>query len=157
MAPHAGCQRLELDVRQAGVTSFNLVPGKRLSSLPHVRRMRVRLDGSTMGRFSLPMPRLEELSLPETKKNFAPLAAYCVWVSQARNARSAPFPALRRLSVTTAALVWHTSTSERTIAMRCGRHASALLLLRARLPACVPACAWSCLAVAAGICDGTLL
>ncbi|KAI7843344.1 hypothetical protein COHA_003041 [Chlorella ohadii] len=110
VAPHAGCQRLELDVRQAGVTSFNLVPGKRLSSLPHVRRMRVRLDGSTMGRFSLPMPRLEELSLPETRKNFAPLAAYCVWVSQARNARSAPFPALRCLSVTTAALVWHTST-----------------------------------------------
>lgn len=113
VAPHAACERLEIDWRTTGGQGFDLVPTKRLASLPHVRRMRARLDEGTMARFSLPMPRLEELTLPETPEMFAPIVSRAVGLVPPSNARSQPFPVLRRLSVTTRALVLHTSTSKR--------------------------------------------
>ncbi|KAI7843345.1 hypothetical protein COHA_003042 [Chlorella ohadii] len=110
VAPHAACERLEIDWCTTGGQGFDLVPTKRLPSLPHVRRMRACLDEGTMARFSLPMPRLEELTLPETPEMFAPIVSRAVGLVPPSNARSQPFPALRRLSVTTIGLVLNIAT-----------------------------------------------
>lgn len=112
MASHAGCERLEMDWRTTGGQPFDLMSTKRLPSLPHVRRMRVRLDQDTMARFSLPMPLLEELALPETPEMFAPFVSRAVALVPANHAMSPPFPALRRLSVTTTALILNSQSSE---------------------------------------------
>ena len=112
VAPHAACERLEIDWCTTGGQGFDLVPTKRLPSLPHVRRMRACLDEGTMARFSLPMPRLEELTLPETPEMFAPIVSRAVGLVPPSNARSQPFPALRRLSVTTIGLVLNIATSK---------------------------------------------
>ena len=108
MAPHASCERLEM-VWHSGGRPINLVPTKRLPSLPHVRRMVVTLDARSMARLSLPMPNLEELTLPETPEMFAPLVPRAVALVPTDNG-AVPFPALRRLSVAAIALVMAAST-----------------------------------------------
>ena len=111
MAPHAACPRLEM-VWRSGGRPINLAPTKRLPSLPHVRRMEVTLDERSMARLSLPMPRLEELTLPATPEMFAPPVPRATAFIPASNG-AVPFPALRRLSVTAIALIIDGSTGER--------------------------------------------
>lgn len=116
MAPHAGCQQLELDLKERPY-HFKFKPSKQLPSLPHVRRMRVRLQKNGQARFSLPMPRLEQLTLPEAPSMPAPEVSYSVVLQQAPMTRHQPFPALRRLSVATKYLSWDISTSELRVGM----------------------------------------
>ena len=139
VAPHAACERLEIDWRTTGGQGFDLVPTKRLASLPHVRRMRARLDEGTMARFSLPMPRLEQLTLPETPEMFAPVVSRAVGLVAPSNARTAPFPALRRLSVTTRALVWHSATSKRCASSPTGTWPWGGGRCASSIAACIPA------------------
>lgn len=78
MAPHAGCERLELHWHPQSLQPVALEASQRLPSLPHVRRMRTSVANRTMVSLSLPMPRLEELTLPEVPEMFAPFVTRAV-------------------------------------------------------------------------------
>lgn len=106
VAPHASCERLELVWHPAG-PPVELGPSQRLQSLPHVRRMSMHHMRPVLVSLWLPMPRLEELDLPETPEMFAPFVTRAVALGVRGSAvcTAPPFPALRRLSVATTALL----------------------------------------------------
>lgn len=130
MAPHAGCQRLELVWHSRGSRPVELLASRRLASLPHVRSMEMSLMDRTMASLSLPMPSLEELRLPEVPEMFAPIVTRGVALGV--QGRGVPYPRLRRLSVASTAVILNPAAGGRG-----GRGARCTSAVRTR--GCTPA------------------
>lgn len=87
-----------------GISAGDLKPSQRLRSLS-ARRMGIHAMESFPVSLSVSMPRLEELSLPETPEMFAPWVSGAAAVGVGPPRGAPPFPAVRRLNVATTRLV----------------------------------------------------
>jgi hypothetical protein len=103
VAPHASCEHLVLIPRGHFHQDFSLEASGVLPSLPHVRRLKMCVDDSTLFGLALPMPCLEELSVPEEPEMFAPFVSSAVGLFPSRGPPL--LPALRRLRVATKRLI----------------------------------------------------